>query len=256
MAESLETRPGLPPLRIYHFLVAIAVAAALLSIRQTRLVSADFSPLQGLFVVHATMAAVGLTAAVYSIFWWWKGYAALSQPGQWMLLIYVPSFLYLVGGFLWELFTTSSIWQSPWQQDLLVWEPGQYGRLVRYIGLAAQILTFHGLPLMIFVWGAWRIADTRPWRAYFAGMALFSLLEVVIYLSTALFDVFMWQSLSTVPWMFSLLWIVNSALIVWAVVADVFAKRSRYWTHWLGVLLAAGGIILNLVSSLVLWLFT
>jgi hypothetical protein len=249
LQRRLMAQPGPPPLRIHHLMACAAVAAVQLAMWRTNLAGYSGGSLISVTLsgTNQVLSAIGLTLAGFSIYWWRKGYAALSQPGQVMLLVYALGALAS-----WLRLATVLLIGSNWQSIFPSPRSSSDLFFLFQIGLVA---IYYLTPLVFFVWCAWRIADTIPWRVTFIVRAVAPFLTEVF--SGFLFRVFAPSS----GWQYWMLINLSSALLigvfeVWAVANDMAAKRERYWTHWVGVglsLLAYGAVI---VGNMLLWLIS
>ncbi len=85
-------RPAPPPLRIHHLMACAAVAAVQLSLwRASFTHTAEIVSLLNavLTAIGYGLSAIGLTLAIFSIYWQRGGFAGLVQPGQWLLVRFV-----------------------------------------------------------------------------------------------------------------------------------------------------------------------
>ncbi len=229
-------RPDPPPLRIHHLMVCAAVAAVELSLLRFRL---SWSPQSraifggGVFGFTQVLNAIGLTLFGFSYYWWRKGYAAFTQPGQMLLLQYAASLL-LNLLYMAFAFTMRPIAGSVRSPSSITWLPAIMG-----IGsLLFSVL----LPVVFYGWCAWKIADTRPWRL------LFVLCAVTAVLTSPLSMVLMQfvtnvgpnniQTVIAVPYLVRGTMLMTAGAL--AVVTDLMDQRKRSWTHW---------------TALFLWLF-
>ena len=101
--------------------------------------------------------------------------------------------------------------------------------------LILQVL-YLGVPLLFLAWLAWRVADTRPWRFFFALLAACILCGSIVH--------YMHFSMRVSELQRG----IASSALVWAIADDVAAGRRRYWTHWAGATLFAAGQLLALAS--------
>ena len=180
MSESIEPlspasavdRTYLPPLRIHHLLACIAVAAVVLTVVQMR------TPAEALQVMTAwqmartaigvSILAAGLTLCAFSIYWQVKGYRAISEPGEWLLL----SYSFWLISFLTNWVIVPLVWSmqaNPWSKSILLWDLSDWTTMIAHILLTA---VKWGLPAVFFVIGVRRIADTWPWRVCFSLIAI------------------------------------------------------------------------------------
>jgi hypothetical protein len=228
-AERLEplaqsgNRPGPPPLRIHHLMACAAVAAVQFSLWR---VLYPQTPSQvpvanaAMMAVGGSLSAIGLTLAIFSVYWHAKGFAGLVQPGQWLLMGFAFSALRNVLTLMWVMSITAapggsrSSWWMLWSWMLFT--------------------TTFLVPFLFYAWCAWKVADTWPWRIAFAVMAISPvftsgmMLQLFSSIAIANFQVIVWSA-----------HIGRGVILIlvegWAAVSDLRTLRSRYWTHWAGV---------------------
>jgi hypothetical protein len=246
--ESLEpttpTNDSIPPLRIHHLLACAAVAAVQLSLwRVCHPYYAEYFSATGaaLEAIRQSLNAAGLTCALFSIYWHFKGHAGLAQPGQCLLIGHAFSALelYLMVLLRWllgpDIGTAASNLNSNWVFWLIF--NGLYAAI--FFGTAA----FYG-------WCAWKVADTLPWRFTFA------------LLSLTVLAVQPWSLLATrsgysrvVAVMIPVLAQGGTVLLleIWAAADDLYSRRARFWTHWVGIALSMMAQTLLIVWCLINW---
>lgn len=250
LQQRAVVRPDPPPLRIHHLMVCAVVAAVELSLLRFML---NFSTPQqsfvggGIFGYTQVINAVGLTLTGFSIYWWRKGYAAFSQPGQMLLLQHAASLILYFVSIAFSLAMRSAgggLQQPSW----LSWLPMMMG-----IGsLVFGVL----LPMAFYGWCAWKVADTWPWRLLYALSALTAIL-------TSTLSILLMQILGTIgprtfPTAIGLPYLIRGAVLLAAgmlvVTTDAMAQRNRSWTHWAGLILWLFGQIGTLLLG-VFYLF-
>jgi hypothetical protein len=232
-ASSLTTdlptaRPGPPPLRIYHLLVCTVVTAVLLT-QLTQMLTSEIrqhisATNLAVDAIGLVISAAGLTLGTFSCYWRAKGYAAFSQPGQWLL----AWFLYEVLA-SWSIRLLNAICPTGLRTNpALLWGLSD---LASFVGELLEFVISCALPAIIYFLAARRVADTRPWRLSFILMGLGWCLPV--------FSSIRVPGVASVPrWVFVICTMVITALLVtWAAVDDRVRQRPRYWTHWVGALL-------------------
>jgi hypothetical protein len=238
-------RPDPPPLRIHHFMVCAVVTAVELSLLRFML---NRSPQQqpigsGIFAITQVLSAVGLTLTGFSIYWWRKGYASFSQPGQMLLLQYAASFAIQLLSLLVVLVLLGPSRIARSSNDMWLFSI--------VFGLGSLVFAVL-LPIAFYAWCAWKIADTWPWRVLFIFCALSGLLSsTVLMLVMQLF----WNlNKSNIQMMFSAPFIVRGAILLpigsLAAVTDLIGRRSRSWTHWTGLILWLLGQVGSLLMGL------
>ena len=256
--DSLSARPAPPPLRIHHLLVCIAVVGLMLTIWGVQFFRDAFEQMSAasasMFAIRYAVRAAGLTLALFSIYWHFKGYAALVQPGQWLLLW----FLFNAVGGPWAAEFHAAVTTEPAQMASLVSAAANLLAgcntflLVRLpdINVVAQLIPptpspfflilqvlYLGVPLLFLAWLAWRVADTRRWRFFFALLAFIILCGFVGHRLHLEYEVVNGLQCG-----------IASSALVWAIADDVAAGRRRYWTHWAGATLFAAGQLLTLTA--------
>jgi hypothetical protein len=243
------SRGDLPRLRVHHLFVLVTVAAVLftgwrLALTPDELTRALSQPWYlGTAVIGLMIIAVGITLAVLSICWRRKGYPALTQPGQWMLLAYLcPTNVWLSAAY-WRLLpdvTGNAGGQRPWGKNVFLWELSDLLHAVLLSGL----YFFHLLPGIFFGWCAWRVADTWSWRLLFITRAAPALVVVAVLvgLRPLVMPIYQWFVASGEGYAFGHTLLALLALVT--IVDDAKSGRPRYWTHWAAaVLLALEGFL-------------
>lgn len=226
-------RPDPPPLRIHHLLVCTIVAAIVLSLlRYFLALSGQQHPMAGvgLFGFTQVLTSIGLTLFGFSVYWWRKGYAAFSQPGQVLLAQYAASFmLYLLNILLMLAFLGVGRTGRP---------PTWISSFSLFMGLGSLLFGVL-LPIAFYGWCAWKIADTWPWRAVFILCALAAVLTST--LGSILMRFVMDFSPANIQYIIGVPQLIRGTLLLgaglWAVASDLSANRRRSWTHWAGVIL-------------------
>lgn len=245
-----SSRPAPPPLRIHH-LMACAVVLSLQLMLWRQAFPAELInrlPIWALAfnAVGEAFIGIGLTFAILSIYWQLKGYAALIQPGQWLLERYflvVPQFIFsrLVLAHV-RIMAFPAKPLAAWTLDEYCWAAT---RVLFIVGSFASVL----LPLLFFVWCAWRVADTRLWRFFFAIAALTSLSNIVppfgltsLSVESIRHFIAVRSFVSSIP---------TLAVLCWIIASERRAQLERFWTHWLGVGLSFAAPVLGIASGLV-----
>ena len=160
-------RPDPPPLRIHHLMACAAVAAVQLSLMRAGFPQPinTTSPFHtGLLAVYQVLSAVGLTLALFSIYWQRRGYAGLTQPGQWLLIVYAISAIRQFA----SLFLTMTFVGPNWQNVL---GAGDSAGTLRFIWWSTNMVFSMIVPICFYAWCAWRVADTPQWRIVFVMFA-------------------------------------------------------------------------------------
>lgn len=223
-SESVESSKqcadrNLPPLRLAHLLLYVAVASVYLAMAMSwrwnnseDMRASDPRYWHIISTPPALWNAATTTVVILLVCWTFQRRDVLRQPGHWLALVYVwnPIGLYL--------------------DDPLF----QLVRVLAGVGLKDDWSNFypwashiHGLrflpPAIVFLCLAlgWRkVADTWPWRLYFGMMGIW-------FVSGAL----RWSPFSFLAMYQSLKW--GPRLLGVAVVNDFLPRRPRrHWSHW------------------------
>jgi hypothetical protein len=232
-----------PPLRIHHLLACTAVAALRVTVwRQTM-------PSEHLDVWlsqphHSAIAAIGLAAqgvgftfAIFSVYWYFKGHAVFSQPGQWVLLSYFFSMTFeLLSPYLHQLLVSLGFtWTGiPWQRNILVWTANDFISAI----IQSLLFTLNTLvPIAFFIWCAWRIANSWPWRLVFISSSMLDLVSLVSLVITPLGIGSPFILLDSANTIYLVLQAPVLCFTTTAIIHDVVARCPLSWTHWVGALL-------------------
>lgn len=246
------SRPAPPRLRIHHLMACAAVAAIQLTLWRNVIPAGMIDQLpawaKAANAISMCFVDVGLTFALFSVYWQLEGYAALVQPGQWLLarrLIYLAQ---LVFGYL---VVSHLRVTGPWGKSFALWS--QQDKYLAIISVLYAVLSNinHALPAIFYAWCAWRVADTRPWRIFFSLNAINSLLHIL-----PLYRFLNTTSGRSISRVLSAEMVITSilmlSLMLWVVLTD-YRRRQRYWTHWLGVGLCIAAEVLGFASGLMNW---
>jgi hypothetical protein len=246
--DSLSERPGPPPLRIHHLLLCTVVASTLLAcVHSQRNSGIQWGNTEADWVqiaVSDIVLAAGSTLGALLIYWRVRGYDALSQPGQWLLIPFLwhattPWPLMFID----QLFSAGSFHGK----EILLWNLSD---VMQFFVLCINDTVRWIIPAMFYVVAARRAADTRPWRVYLAIVALreswiafFQLLATTAFLigsqPPVVFGLIS-QYLQPITLKFvfgTLLSLITPATLIWPCIDDRVRRRPRYWTHWAGVIL-------------------
>ena len=246
LQQKNAVRPDPPPLRIHHLMACAAVAAVLLSLLRFVL---SRSPQQqtlaasGIFAFTQVLTSIGLTLTGFSIYWWRKGYASFSQPGQMLLIQYAATLaLYFVSvAFALAMSGAGSGSQLP----------SWYSSLPVIMGIGSLLFGVL-LPIAFYCWCAWKIADTWPWRVLFLLCALMAVLTST--LAVMLTQVVTNVGPSNIQTIIAVPHLIRGTVLLaagaLAVATDLVALRKRSWTHWAGIILWLVGQIGSLLMGL------
>jgi hypothetical protein len=226
------SRPDPPPLRIHHIMACTAVTAVLLT---TLRFFVSISPQQqtlaryGIFAFSYVLTAIGLTLTGFSIYWWRKGYAAFSQPGQMLLVPFAGTLVLSLASL--ALAAAMTGYRGA-------------GRPPSWLSFLPMLISFNGLlfgvlfPSAFYGWCAWKIADTWPWRGLFV---LCALAAILISSLMVVLPFVMSIGPGNIPLFIGVPQLARGSLLLTAgalaVVTDLTARRKRSWTHWAGVIL-------------------
>jgi hypothetical protein len=238
-------RPDPPPLRIHHLMACAAVAAVMLSLLRFRM---SRSPQQqslalSIFAFTQVLTSIGLTLTGFSIYWWRKGYASFSQPGQMLLVQYAATLaLYFV-----SIAFSMAMSGAGSGSRAASW----YSSLPLLMGIGSLLFGVL-LPIAFYSWCAWKIADTWPWRVLFVLCALMAVL-------TSTLAVMLMQGVtnvgpSNIQIIIAVPHLIRGTVLLaagaLAVATDLVAQRKRSWTHWVGLILWLLGQIGTLLMGL------
>lgn len=225
----LPARPSPPPLRLAHLLLYMAVCSVFLTIvtlPQVRdsifLVKVATAEYRMTVRIHTAAFAIifsaTLTVFILLVTWWVKGKRVWNQPGHWMAVWLVVTWCFDHAMYLAE------------RHHRLHGGPSA---MLRFWDSVRPLYLFERLPLaLLFAVLAvgWRgVADTKPWRLYFACTALLLLSntaghwppDVTAVLTPAFFVVTSW--LERICWL----------LLAAAMLNDLRpGHRHRHWSHW------------------------
>ncbi len=230
--DSQLSRPAPPPLRIHHFFLCGIVTAIYLSWWRQVVPPSAVEQLPvwaiGFTAILNALQAIAFTLAALSLYWRFKGYAGLEQPGVWLLLSWLVVIIPTVINMLVMRFSWFDWWGG---------RSGIYGRVYWVLAYAPSLVLFTFIPLAFYAYSAWAIADTRAWRWVFVVIAIISVLPIVAWGSQILYSNFNvpTQTAVAVPSFVSAVAIL--ATEIWALVTDIKQqrKRQRYWPHWVGL---------------------
>lgn len=245
LEPSSPQRPDPPPLRIHHLMVCAVVAAVMLSLSRFLL---SLYPQQsfygtGVFAFGQILDSIGLTLTGFSIYWWRKGYASFSEPGQMLLIPYAAT--------LWFFFSSIAFALAASRLDGGLGVSSWYSSISVIIGIGGLLISFL-LPIGFYCWCAWKIADTWPWRILFVACALGAALTSTLAMMIAqrVIDV----GPNNIDIVFVLPQLIQGVMLVaaglLAVITDLTARRARSWTHWAGIILWLIGQIGSLLMGL------
>jgi hypothetical protein len=248
--DIISPRPDPPPLRIHHLMVCAVVAAVQLSLLRFLLSLSQQQTLvaNGVFGFTQVLSSVGLTLTGFSIYWRRKGYASFSQPGQMLLIQYAASFVMLLISILIMLaiYGPGGVTSGPPSNASWAW-------LFPFVLGGGSLLFGVLLPVTFYIWCAWKIADTWPWRWLFILCALTAVLTSTI--SILLIQMFRNIGPSNLQIVVGTPYVIRGSVLLGAglvaVVADWMSKWGRSWTHWAGIILW----LLGQIGSLLMGLF-
>jgi hypothetical protein len=264
-SDAGSLRSEVPPLRVHHLLAWMAVTAAFLAgQRMTSEYIAHSLPGNGpvelsllpaiAWAISCGIAAAAFTLAVFTIWWWFQGFEALGQPGQWLPL---PAILTPL---VWSLSYFTFIAGVVKSNASLEWT-WYYGKIPVAIASFVLELGMHVLPAVTFVCCAILIADTRAWRFYLSALAARHAVRVaaLVFNSLGLLPPYTVVSYSApyLPRALSALWIgwttIELLALAVALATDVAGRRPRYWTHWAGAGIDLAGRLSAAVFGFANW---
>jgi hypothetical protein len=243
----ISTLPQLPPppLRIHHFFRCGIVTAIYLTWWRQMMpppIMQQLPPVAvGFSLIYNVLTSISFTFAAISLYWYFKGYADLSQPGVWLLLSYLVFVLPLtLNNLLVKL--TGFNWSGALK--------GYEGAIIYGLATAWYTTLYILLPLAFFAYGAWAVADTRPWRWVFIAIAILHVLPVVQAADRLLIGFNVPIEIAHGALTFITAGVVLSAES-WAAKTDLAFQRARYWPHWAGLWLAIAKQSFNVVAAVV-----
>ena len=195
----------------------------------------------GIFGYSQVINAIGLTLTGFSIYWWRKGYAAFSQPGQMLLLQYAASLVMYFVTMAFVLAMRSGGGPSR--------PTGWFSSLPIFFSVGSLLFGVL-LPIVFYIWCAWKIADTWSWRLLFVSCALGAILTST---GSMILMQFVTNSRGNLQTIIAVPYLMRGALLLiagaLAVVTDLAARRRRSWTHWAGIILWLFGQIGTLLMG-------
>jgi hypothetical protein len=209
-ASATNSTFGVPPLRIHHLIIWMAVTAAVISgcmwferIFRNGPPIHDQPVIAGL-IATAICVSAALTCSGFAMSWRRQGHVFPQSPGDFLLSLVTNCVLFFCAGIagVFVVFFVAS------DDDPL---PIYYFVVTFVAYFAWTRMTARGFA---------RFADTGPWRVAFW---LLIVLPGVILVVTILANV---QPIFPVA--------ILVACLLWAMFDDVRARKQRSWTHWLG----------------------
>lgn len=238
-----------PRLRIHHLMACAAVAAVQLSIMRAS------APTYGATqpgiamipaVVRAVLLSIGLTLALFLVYWRIKRLVVLNQPGQWLLLSFI---LYSIQNVLYALWWYSMGF-DPSQGS--IFRPGDRNELWAILDVVNFIVVYVA-SLVFFVWCAVKRADSWLWRLVFLALAISPILAsgFVMFAFGRILGMDPRDS-------YVVIFGVRSAGLILlelsAVASDHLAHRARNWMHWAGLGIVIMMQLLSMLLAVIHWL--
>jgi len=239
--SSVQT--SLPPLRIHHFLVWMAVTAAMFAVlAQTELFdsSQTFWAVTIVIVGHVLCSA-GLTCLAFGAVWWWRGLRFPSEPGHaFVIFTGLATLLNELLIFLFSEFLNGGDEAAHAYYGMSGGVSQLVMRLMRWTGFVTAVL-LAGLSIMFALW----LARCWRWRLVFALLAAMMVVGATVQKSFSLLmqmtsrgnvaGLVLWTNLSidAIPTAVLLL------CLALAVQGDRRMAVSRHWSHWVGVAIYA-----------------
>ena len=233
-----ESLASLPPLRIHHFLIWMAVAAVALSVNEiTNTLQSDFGERQvALEALGFVWHSLALCCLGLGIYWYKKGKGFFELPGHGLLVISSVEYVF-------QLVFTWAAAIHFFNTDPTVGPPIPSWPVMTVLIIGS--LTMTGLIIYLNVRFARRFSAFRRWRRYFIASAL----------------VVLWQSLLPVLTGFSLAFFVgrNGASIVILLnllpqilltvylfvimMIDLDEGHRFHWSHYAGIVVVIGSTL-------------
>lgn len=235
LGQSLA-RPGPPPLRVVHLLLYMAVSSVYLAfvtlpqIRERVTARLPASGFQEQWRVRLTLEGLvysaTITICILLVIWWLRGWRVWDQPGHWIALwvSWDAVSLHCVRQVVALAKSLAGVQSADDMLRFWEWAKGLY---------ALQYLPFAILFLCLAI--GWRgVANTWPWRLFFASAAVWLLL-----VRTPGHLPFDWRAvITTLP--VALVWFLilhgrtlSLASLLMAIANDLLPGRPRrHWSHW------------------------
>lgn len=239
-----ETATELPPLRIHHFLVWMAVAAVVLSFYSAVFRTNEFGTDQFLRIfasVPLILMAVAAATLVLGISWKIKGRPFFDEVGQWLLL-----------------YTTLGLLETGLSYTILLasnsWPSGGSWYLQVLISLLPSLLV--GVSLLF---ASRTAADTATWKRFCKHVGVMCLLGALLlaigtFISFFPTDVvFVWRRLARFSQVshalqYFVIPIYWGILCAMSVREDLMSGRRRHWSHWCGIITWLANAVAVMVS--------
>jgi hypothetical protein len=237
-------RPEPPPLRIHHLMACAAVVAVIFTLWRTYYTQMGTTSVANAVILMAIgggLTSIGLTFAIFSVAWHLRGYAALTQPGQWLLIGFAVSMLRTV--ILMSLLVATRRRSFGSMSDM--WD----------ILNSASVLATYVVPFGFYLWCAWKVADTRMWRIAFVAFAFLAILSIpgLVQLSGMQWGL---RGLDIYLVSYAAQTGIKACVLLAALWNDRRQKLRRYWTHWLGVGLSILVYLSSILSMVVQWIYS
>ena len=239
-----ENRAEIPRLRIHHLMACAAVAAIQFSLYRAvypNSFSSDSTTIAILTALNGTFMAIAITLGLFSIYWHFKGFPSLTQPGQYLLIGQIVVAVAFYG--------TIAAMALRYGGGFL----GKDAGLSNFVAMSWANTAQFTASSVFSAWCVWKVADTRTWRAVFVVRAIGSLISGWFAVAW-MFDYLQLENLHLAiygPWLGRAL--VQLVVDTAAGVSDRRRARPRSSTHWGGLVLSIIGDVLSIVSAALYW---
>lgn len=235
--ESLNRASPLPPLRIHHFLVWMAVTAVILALARALVGSDCFVFLfdDSLFYLEFLVASLATTVCGFVLYWRFRTVNFAWEPGHGFLLQQAAALvLRMVGSTLFALYLGEVVLTGVGASAMSV-APSFVQWFFRW-----QYQFYVLLDVMIFLFSACFITSRGTWRALYLFLTAFGSLQLAW---SALLH-FLLPSLTNSGLEFAVLvdyviFYILRLLAVFCVIALSWREKrlgiNRHWSHWCGV---------------------
>ncbi len=239
-----------PPFQVVHLLLYATVCSAFLFAATTpdnvgpaidQRSAADTRYRQIVAAPAAMLDAANATILILLGYWSYRRMRVWNEPGHWIAFYW-----------LWQ---KSAAWLIGYARSFVRWIAGintvdeliASWTYLQALG-ALRFLPF-GVLYLLLACGWRRIANTWPWRIYFASSALWMLANLI----SEAFQPLEWASVSNNPAIKSLTWAINyqfftfsPVLLLLALANDLLPNRPRrHWSHWIAASIPLLSCVVN-----------
>jgi len=248
-----RTGNGPPPLRLTHLLLYMAVCSVSLAVAMSPAGNPPLSLREAadpryrriIVVPDALLWAATITVFLLLVVWTCQRRRVWNQPGHWIaawliwqLVGYYPCHeLVMLGKWLTGVETADDMIEY-WK-----WAKGFY---------ALQYLPF-ALLFLCLAAGWRRVADTWPWRLYFAGVGIWLAFGPTYHWLDWMSEALPNFGLRLMGWFVAYFhqWRVELLLLLLAMANDLRLGRNRHWSHWVPAILPLLSQAFNYLPPLV-----